>query len=154
MAERSGASIFEELNKNDKSYMADRYNTSKLLEVFVVQRLAEEMKNSPNRKPVILNCVNPGLCHSGLARNFEGFQAAFFTIFKMLLARRTPVGARTLVAGAEAGEESHGQYMSICKVVQPSPFVLSDEGKKTGDRVYKELMAILEKIEPGITKNI
>jgi hypothetical protein len=148
-------SIFEALNKNDPKYMMSRYPTSKLLEVFMVRALAERMNSGPHAKEaVILNMVNPGLCHSSLAREATGFQGLMFTFMKFLLARTTEAGSRTLVAGAEAGRESHGQYMKDCHIGEPSEFVRSEEGKKTQERVYEELMGILEKIQPGISKNI
>lgn len=75
-------------------------------------------------------------------------------IMKFFLARTTEKGSRTLVAAVVAGEESHGMYIGDCTVVDPSAFVLSDEGKKTGERVYEELMGILEGIQPGIGKNV
>ena len=155
MAERHEDSIFEALKKNDKKYMDNRYQTSKLLEVFMIRSLAEQMASGPHaNEPVILNTVNPGLCHSSLARDITGVRGIIFWIFKALLARTTEVGSRTLVAAASAGPESYGQYMSNCNVALPSQFVRSEEGKKTQDRVYKELMEILEKIQPGVTKNV
>lgn len=155
MAERNEDSIFEALNKNVPEYMANRYPTTKLLEVFMVRALASRMDSGPHAdEPVILNCLNPGLCHSSLSREATGLRAVMFKILKFLLARTTEVGSRTLVAGAEAGKESHGQYMSNCEVVEPSAFVRSEEGMKTQERVYTELMEILEKIQPGISKNI
>ena len=39
-------------------------------------------------------------------------QAAVFSVIEALLARSSEVGARTLVAGVVAGEESQGRYMS------------------------------------------
>lgn len=64
------------------------------------------------------------------------------------------MGSRTIVAAAAAGDESHGGYMSNCVVVKPGEWVLSDEGEKTGERVWKELLDVLESIQPGISKNI
>lgn len=155
MNERHEDSIFEALNKNDPKYIADRYQVSKLLEVFMVRALAERMNSGPHaNEPIILNCLNPGLCHSSLSRSVTGIRRLIFEFFKLAMARTTEQGSRTLVAAAEAGAESHGQYMSDCRVVPPSEFVRSDEGKKTQERVYTELMAILEKIQPGISKNI
>lgn len=55
---------------------------------------------------------------------------------------------------AAAGDESHGKYMSECRVREPSAFIRSKEGVETEKRVHKELMAILETIQPGITQNI
>lgn len=76
------------------------------------------------------------------------------TVAKGLIARSTEVGGRTLVHSAAAGADSHGQYMSECKVKEPSKFVRSNEGAMAQQRVHNELMGILEKIQPGITSNI
>ena len=75
---------------------------------------------------------------------------ALFTFF---CARSTEAGSRTLVHGGSVGAESHGQHHHDCKIAPPSDFVLSAEGKNTQDRVWEELMAKLEAIEPGITNN-
>ncbi|KAG0652271.1 short chain dehydrogenase atnD [Hyphodiscus hymeniophilus] len=153
--ERKEDSIFEALNKNDPKYMKKRYPASKLLEVFMVRALAPRMESGPHaNEPVILNMLNPGLCHSGLARDAKGFQGIVIALLKFLLARTTEVGSRTLLAAAEAGKESHGKYMSNCVIDEPGPFVKSEEGKNTQERVYTELMAILERIQPGISNNI
>ncbi|KAH0385834.1 hypothetical protein KCU89_g17148, partial [Aureobasidium melanogenum] len=71
-----------------------------------------------------------------------------------LLARTTEVGSRTLVAAALASHDTHGQYMSDCMVEEPSKFVRSEEGKITQERVWAELSAKLEAIQPGILNNI
>ncbi|KAL6402706.1 hypothetical protein AUP68_14039 [Ilyonectria robusta] len=70
------------------------------------------------------------------------------------MARTTEVGGRTLVHSADAGEESHGQYMSGCRVKEPSAFVRSKEGAEVQERVHKELIGILETIQPGVTNKI
>ena len=80
--------------------------------------------------------------------------AYILTVAKSLFARTTEVGGRTLVHSAAAGEESHGKYMTECKVREASQFVISKEGIIAQQRVHDELMAILETIQPGITKNI
>ncbi|KAK0130412.1 hypothetical protein ONS96_000932 [Cadophora gregata f. sp. sojae] len=154
-AERKESSIFEALKKNNQAYINDRYNTSKLLEVLLVRSISAAMKQSPNAStPVILNTVNPGLCHSELDKDIEGISGYIFTFLKMLIARTTEVGGRTLVHSCAAGPESDGRYMSECVVKEPSPFVRSKEGAETQERVHKELMEILEEIQPGVTSNI
>jgi retinol dehydrogenase-12 len=155
MAERHEDSIFEALKKNKPEYMKERYSTSKLLLIFAIRALAAQMSAGPHAaEPVILNNPTPGLCHSGLSRNISGIQAWTFWLIRLLIARKTEVGSRTLVAAAAAKEDSHGQYMFNCVVAPPSEFVRSEEGAKTQERVYKELLEILEKIQPEITKNI
>ena len=80
---------------------------SKLLGVFYVRELATRM--SQNDKPdVIVNLINPGFCYSGLIKD----TTMGMKVFQAVLARSTEHGSRTLVAGIEAGKESHGQYMS------------------------------------------
>jgi len=61
---------------------------------------------------IIVNIANPGLCKTSVHREFAGVQAAVFSVIEALLARSSEVGARTLVAGVVAGEESQGRYMS------------------------------------------
>lgn len=93
-----------------------RYGVTKLLEVLAVRELASVITLSEKPR-VILNCVTPGACHSDFGRERSGWlQLASFAVAKFLLARTTEVGSRTLVAGAEAGEESHGEYMADGKV--------------------------------------
>ena len=113
--ERNSANIFDTLNSKETANMPDRYPLSKLLEVLYCRELAERIANSS--KPfVIVNFLNPGLCHSELGR--EG--GWFLTILKFFLARTTEVGSRTLVSAIEGGEATHGQYLSNCQV---TPYV-------------------------------
>lgn len=86
--------------------------------------------------------------------HFQGVLGYTMAVAKKLMARTTEAGGGILVHSAAAGNESHGQYMTECEVKQPSPFVRSEEGAVTQGRVHKELMAILEKIQPGVTGNI
>jgi hypothetical protein len=68
---------------------------------------------------------------------------------------RTPeAGSRTLVHPASAGPESHGKFMSDCKVAEPSPFVRSEDGIIVQTRFWDELTKKLEAIKPGVTKNL
>lgn len=147
--ERNQPAIFDYLNDKNTADMSDRYHVSKLLEILAVRQLCQHELKQPY--PVTLNCMNPGLCHSSLARNVEGWG---FTIMKAILARTTEVGGRTLVHAACAGKESHGEYMSDGVVKQPSVFVRSEEGRKAGERVWAELSAKLERIQPGIMGNL
>ena len=151
-AERNATNVFNELSNKSTANMGERYPTSKLLEVLAVREIAPKLTGSG----VVLNTLNPGFCHSSLSRNSEFPKAIIFWLMKTLLARTTEVGSRTLVASAEAGEESHGKYMHDGKVGDEhlSPFVTSEEGKKTGEKVWGELKEILEKIEPGVTGNL
>jgi retinol dehydrogenase-12 len=143
------------LKRNEKKYIDDRYPTSKLLEVLFVRALVEQISKGPHASErVIINLVNPGLCKTTLSRDATGLTKFIFWFMKTALARTVEAGSRTLVASAVGGPETHGKYMSDCVIMDPSKFVRSEEGKVTQERVYKELMNILEQIQPGITGNI
>ena len=135
MKERKSENIFDALNDKETANMGDRYvldcslsdsdratqligrryQISKLLQVFPCRELAARTKQS-GKPNVIINYINPGLCHSELARD-AGFGLAFMKFF---LARSTEAGSRTIVNAVEGGEETHGQYLSSCQV---SPYV-------------------------------
>ncbi|KAL2201665.1 NAD(P)-binding protein [Sarocladium strictum] len=154
-SERNNSEIFKALNSKASSNMLDRYDTSKLLELMLVASINEAMEKGPNAgKPIILNCVNPGLCKSELDRDVKGVFAAIYAVVKALLARTTEVGGRTLVHAASSGEESRGKYLSECRVAKPGGLVQSKEEQALSKRLHAELIAILEQIQPGVTKNI
>ena len=67
---------FDALGDESKARMRERYPTSKLLEVLVVRQIAPQLEGSG----VILNMLNPGLCHSELARD-GGLFLAFMKFF-------------------------------------------------------------------------
>jgi NAD(P)-dependent dehydrogenase (short-subunit alcohol dehydrogenase family) len=136
------------LSDPEKAKMPERYPMSKLLEVLLVQELAGRTRGSD----VIITMVNPGLCHSSLARE-AGWQLA---VMKLVLARSTEVGGRTLVAGISTGIEGHGAYMTDSTVdnTSLSPFVRSEDGRPAREKLWKELSAILEPVRPGIMQTI
>ena len=70
------------------------------------------------------------------------------------MGRTAEEGSRALVDAVGRGEDSHGEYLSDCKVAKVSDFVLSKKGAQTQGRVWGELNAKLEKIQPGVLDNI
>jgi retinol dehydrogenase 12 len=142
--------IFEALSSEKATNQADRYNVSKLLDVFVTRQIVANYM-SGSQYPVIMNYVNPGFCHSSLMRDFGVIQ---YVVKAIMHARTTEHGSRALVNAASAGPTSHGQYMSDCTIMEPSSFVRSKEGAEVQIKVWQELSEKLEKIQPGILKNL
>lgn len=140
------ASVFEALDGSED--LSERYQVSKLLEVLAIRQIAPQLEGSG----VVLNMLNPGLCHSELARD----SGLGLHIMKMFLARTTEMGSRTLVAAASAGKASHGKYMhdGVVSEGSLSSFVQSEDGTKASQKVWAELADILDKIQPGVTKNL
>lgn len=111
-----------------------------------------ELVKHTEKLPVITT-VNPGFCKTELGRDGAPF-LALIKFFRLLLARSTEVGSRTLLAGACAGQGSHGMYMSDCKNHDVAPWIETADGAKVQKKVYEQTLAMLERIEPGISKNI
>lgn len=125
--------------------------TSKLVAIYFWIELASRSLSS-SASPVIINYVNPGFCQSTLDRDMK--QNIIFRISKLILQRKTEVGARALVHASAAGRESHGQYLSDCHL-HPSPVDrrdLAGERAELQRRIWSELSMKLEKIEPGVTR--
>ncbi|KAI9288272.1 hypothetical protein BC943DRAFT_318121 [Umbelopsis sp. AD052] len=127
------------------------YRVSKLLEIFFVQELANHIKRRDSgQTKVIVNALDPGLCHSKLTRNIAApGQKLYMTVFKFLLARSEEVGSRTILnAGENENFHTHGKYLSNCIVFPPSDFVSSKEGYEAQIMVWNELRDILYKMNP------
>lgn len=153
--------IFDDFSDEKKAVMSDRYQMSKLCEVFIVRQMAAQRPtrssssaaaDPANDYPVTINMLNPGFCHSELTREVGAFHP--LQLMKLLIARTTDVGSRTLVHAATCGPETHGQYMSDCEIEPPSKLVRSHEGELLQPMIYKELCLNLEKIAPGCTSNL
>ncbi|PGH04905.1 hypothetical protein GX51_03201 [Blastomyces parvus] len=140
---------FAKLDDKETLNMKERYETSKLVEILVVREIAPKLADSG----VVLNLINPGFCMSGLMREAPTIVLAIKSMLRYIMVRTTEVGSRTLVAGAAAGDESHGKYMVDGMVSDRhlSDFVKSEEGKIAEKKVWEELKVILEEIVPGVT---
>jgi hypothetical protein len=90
-------------------------------------------------------------CRSELHRNVAGPTWLIEGLVRVL-ARPTEVGARTIVHGATAGPESHGQYVPDCVISPTKGLTRGSDGADLEARVWKELQSKLEAIKPGVTK--
>ncbi|RBQ77232.1 hypothetical protein FVER14953_06506 [Fusarium verticillioides] len=112
--ERNAPSIFEELADEDKATMTDRYNVSKMMELLAVRELASKVSESKKESQVIVSVVNSGWVKTNMG---NGEKSGLFAAFgRRYIARETEVGSRTLVHAAEGDPETHGQYLSDCKI--------------------------------------
>jgi retinol dehydrogenase-12 len=146
---KSTNGIFNLLNDKSKADMRMRYANSKLMEVLTVREIVA--KHAPDGYPVAISYVNPGFCRSELMRDMPMTQKIMYPLMN---ARTSEVGSRILVFAASGGKENHGKYISNAQIMEPSNFVKSEEGRKTGERVWQELTAKLEKIQPDILSKL
>jgi retinol dehydrogenase-12 len=152
LSEPAAGQIFNSLNDKATADMEGRYYLSKLMEQFAVRQLALELSRSAGkgRGSVICNCVNPGWCKTELFRTNDGGLGG--RIGLKIVGRSAESGGRTLVHAAVAGEETHGKYLSECRIKPEGSWVRSDEGARVEKRLWTELVDILEGIQPGVTK--
>lgn len=85
-----------------------------MMELLAVRELATKMTESKKDGQVIVSVVNPGWAKTNMG---SGEKSGLFAAFgRRFIARETEVGSRTLVHAAEGGLETHGQYLSDCKI--------------------------------------
>ena len=93
-----------------------RYQISKLLGIYATRELADLTMAYSKQGRVVINCVNPGWVVTNVVREWSGLKLAAFKAARAVFARKTEVGARTLVNAAEGGEDTHGQYLDDCEI--------------------------------------
>ncbi|KAI1742881.1 retinol dehydrogenase 12 [Xylaria scruposa] len=117
------------------------YQKAKLLQIFFVSKLAEEV----DARDVVVNLANPGLCagteFGQNSSGFSGFIRFLFDIFKAINARTVESGASTYVdATVIKGEESHGSYVSDWAIRPYPEIVYTEEGARVRERLWEETM--------------
>ena len=107
-----------------------------VLNIFFARGLSEGLRD----KPVIVNAVNPGFCHSALRRNITGLVAWPMRLWEFILARSTEQGGRQLIWACIGGRDNidqlRGDYISSMKVQEPSDSVVSEEGKLAQTKLW------------------
>ncbi|KAH8649299.1 short-chain dehydrogenase/reductase, partial [Xylariales sp. PMI_506] len=148
--------IYRELNDNKKPHVGqhNRYEISKLMEVLLIRELVSHLDDA--KFPVIITLVNPGLCNSTIGHTATGPPPPKPFLFKLFsfIERTTEVGSRTLVLGACADLESHGQFMSDGKNQEVEAWIYEDVGKRAQKKVFDQTMKVLEARRPGIGEEL
>ncbi|PYH46503.1 putative short-chain dehydrogenase/reductase family protein [Aspergillus saccharolyticus JOP 1030-1] len=152
--EQKADRIFDALKDKTQSNMDERYDTTKLIQLYLVRAVAEHLSLS-NKPAVTINAVSPGLCKTGLLRETPLAARILISPIKAVLARSAEEGSRTLVhaAGPDNGE-THGKYLRDCKMTEPAAAVRSEQGQATQEKLFKELLEELEEVCPGIRGNL
>ncbi|PYI08564.1 NAD(P)-binding protein [Aspergillus sclerotiicarbonarius CBS 121057] len=136
--EQNFTPLLSAFDKRENFDDQDRYPTSKLLGQLFLSELAKRVPPSG----VVINAPNPGLCKSGLVREFRGTLVGYiFSIMEFILARKPAVGARALTdAAVKHGAEAHGQYIEDGKLAPMAPFVYTPQGEKIAQTLWQETM--------------
>jgi retinol dehydrogenase-12 len=147
-----GQHILEALSNPNTADMENRYPLSKLIEhlCFNEFRHVVAKRNQGESNQVIVNLVNPGWCQTELGRYKE--KGLGERIMAPLIIRTAEQGSRTLAHGVMAGRETNGQYLSECQVKSQSTWVRSDEGKLIQEKIWKEVVARIERVSPDLVQ--
>ncbi|RDW75699.1 hypothetical protein BP5796_06520 [Coleophoma crateriformis] len=149
LAIKNKTSILSMLNDKEHLDMGDAYQISKLLALCFIRSFCTYLASEPKIcNDVIINNVNPGFCYG---TELHSDVPVVIRVIVKALARttgRTPsVGARTFAhAGAVAGVESHGRYLSDCAVEVFFPFLETEKGMLVQDQLWEELRNELGKV--------
>jgi len=130
----------------------DRYFLSKAMVQMLVQQLARRISNEgkDGHKPmVVVHALSPGYCRTDL---FQESSSVGSRIALKIIGWEADVGGRALVVGAIAergGEASHGGYMSEGELRQCSSWLETGQGKEVGDKLWAEMLDVVEGVQPG-----
>ncbi|EXJ84857.1 hypothetical protein A1O3_05532 [Capronia epimyces CBS 606.96] len=145
--------IYQSLNDESRFDGFDGYCISKLIEVLFIRELVNQLDPSQSSTPpVIIDLVNPGMSYSSFARDASLPVRIVDRIVHWIAARSTEVGSRTLVHGASAQPDSHGEYMSDGQNQAVEKWIYGEVGSRAQRKVFEQTMKVLETRNPGIGK--
>ncbi|WWC90215.1 uncharacterized protein L201_005148 [Kwoniella dendrophila CBS 6074] len=121
---------------SDISLPGNRYEETKAINLLNAIPLAELAGES-----VIVNTCSPGWCYSGLIRNLQFPLKYIHRIPMAILARTGEQGSRCII-WATISDVPNGSYCDTMEVREPSDYVISEEGKTTASKLYKEMKDI------------
>lgn len=158
LKEAESPSILEQLNDEKYSVkrMSQRYYVTKLFTIFFLHTLAARLPAPSADAPgLVITAVNPGWCRTQLMRELNGtITGFFFHLGERLLARTVEMGSRAVVWAAvthpDGGASLHGHYIHCCRVEEESDYSLSEEGKKVRERLWKETVEVLTKVDSRV----
>lgn len=101
-------------SSEDEADSHHRYPVSKLLQLYTMREFSQHLTKAGSG--VVINFVNPGLCKTELSRNAGPVLQFIFSIFKAFVARTAEMGSRNYLYAILAGPESHGGYLSACRM--------------------------------------
>lgn len=94
----------------------DRYNVSKLLQMFCARQLAALLPVAQHG--IVVNYTDPGLSSTNLVRDSSWATQVQIRFLRAFLARTPEMASRTLLHAVVASPKSHGMYLSSCQIVE------------------------------------
>lgn len=121
-----------------------QYPKTKMLNILFARELASRL---PANSPLIVNCLTPGLCRTGLRHEFPWPLSWIYVVVDSMIAWSAERGSRQLVFAALGREkredELKGAYISSSEITEPSDFIISDEGKAAQKKAWVSTSELL-----------
>jgi retinol dehydrogenase 12 len=109
------------------------------------------MAKSNKKGNVVVSIVDPGFVATAIMRNnHQALFNAFMQVWRPMTSRTPKEGSHNLVFAAYGGQDTHGKYLDHCAVGRVAPYIVSEDGVKVQKRLWEELSAKLEEIEPDV----
>jgi NAD(P)-dependent dehydrogenase (short-subunit alcohol dehydrogenase family) len=131
------------------------YALSKLLLEYAMRHIAmlPSVVSTSGEAKVIVNSTCPGMCKTDLGRQFTDkslfFRILFWVMF-LVIGRSAEAGSRQYVSAITRGKESQGKLWKDDKYYDGGEMVESTEGKKFGEKIWKEMVEVMESTEPKV----
>ena len=95
------------------------------------------------------------MCKTAIYRDEGGWlKDKVIEVVTGALGRTSEVGSRTLVNCVTlCGKESHGKFVTNDRPAKTSSYIESEKGRQMQKRFWKELMAKLDAVAPGVSQN-
>ncbi|KAF7308988.1 hypothetical protein MKEN_01099700 [Mycena kentingensis (nom. inval.)] len=145
--ERSALHILDALNDKKHSNIMDRYMTTKLLIIL----FARELAALPLAQGVVVNVTDPGLCKSGLGRDFEMPPIAE-KIYGTIV---WPAAKGALnVTYSALRPTPPAAYVAVCQVRKYDAWVYTAEGQRVQKQLWKEASDLWRSVDPSVSQII
>ncbi|KAK9415207.1 hypothetical protein SUNI508_02055 [Seiridium unicorne] len=130
--------VVAQLDREEDFNEHKQYMGTKLLEMFFVVKLAEQVSAAD----IIINMANPGFTTgTAIGGGSPNTANAMFKLFKWMTARSIEVGASTYVdATVVQGESSHGSFCSDWSLRPYNALLYTEDGQKIKERLWEETM--------------
>jgi NAD(P)-dependent dehydrogenase (short-subunit alcohol dehydrogenase family) len=131
------------------------YALSKLLLEYAMRHIATlpSVVSTSSEPKVIVNSACPGMCKTDLGRQYTNKNMLYrilLWIMGVLIMRSAEAGSRLYVSAITRGKESQGKIWKDDRYFDGGEMVESAEGKKFGEKVWKEMVDVMENIEPRV----
>ncbi len=132
-----------------------QYGLSKLLLEYSMRHIATlpSLRPPSGQVKVVVNSACPGMCKTDLGRQYTNKSILFRTlvwIFFAIFARTAENGSRTYVSALTRDSGSQGKLWKEDRYFDGGPMLETEEGKKFGEKIWKETVNVLESFEPRV----